>query len=282
MAEFMNFIRGGKPEDSPNKLFFIIKNDDVEELSKIKDLPKDKEFIPSIYDNSPLVYCPSLLAACAYFHSMKCFDYLLKNGFDPAQKDTMSYSMAHYAGISGNFEAFEAIEKKQEGINEFAKAAIKGLQNETFEKLQNYGPFEDGETALHYAALFNNFELAEKLINEKKCTINDKDECDDLPQHIAARAGNTEALLVIAKDDSFDPFAMNLADRTIFALAKKFMHLDTLKVIVNDLHANDNKYYGKQEMVSVDKIKIIQKIISGYDISDDDIEAIEEKYSEDY
>ena len=238
LSEFNAFLEG---EKKVYELYPIIKNDLVDELKKIKDLKKDQIYFPSIYDESPLVFCPSLLAAAAYFNANKCVEYLHNYGFSPKQEDLMGRSFAYFAGLSGNTRALEIVGKAEEMNGEFVSALIESQHNDLFLANPIRGPIEDSEYSLHIACIYNNFELAETILKQNLCDINQEDDCEDLPQHIAARAGNTECIIKLAMSPDFHFEAKNFAEINIYKLATQNKHKDLKNILASYMNLKPRK-----------------------------------------
>ena len=235
LQEFELFIN--KNEIKPQKYLDILREDKPDLIPT--DIDKEQEFYPSIFDSSPLVFCPSLISAAAYFKANKCVKKLLELGFSPDVTDQMGKSLPYFAGIAGNFEALEIVGLTQERLTVFIKAAIKTKQNVAFhlayEKVEDKDHiFDNGATILHKACAANNIELVKEFA--EKIDINTKDECDDLPQHIAARHNALESIILLSKLPTFDLEAKNYSGLTILDLAVNYGCVSTVASLVKNLH----------------------------------------------
>ena len=285
LSEFNSFINGDK---NVSKMFTILKNDLVDDLKNIKDLQKDQIYLPSIFDESPLNLCPSLLTAAAYFNANKCLEYLLSLGFSPQQKDLMGRSFYYYAGLSGNLHAIELVEKTKEGMDDFTIGLIISQHNDIYLANPLLGPFgENCENVLHVSSIYNNFELIDYVLKRNLCDINQPDEGCDLPQHLAARIGNVESIIKLALSPNFDIKAQNLSDKDIFQLAVVNLCVDLTNLIVNEMN-----YCNQMSVIEMFlnigsnlplKAKPIKKIIFAKDWKDENLpnQLEEEDYSSD-
>lgn len=218
----------------------IFQNDDADAITeeKIKDSPV---FFLSIFSQDLFLTPPPLLTAAAAYKANKCIQKLLQFGCKPDEKYLFEYDMFYFAGAVSNIEALDMLGRNEQRIKNFVRGAIKYGRNEIVKELNFYGPFDDGENALHVAALYNNYELIEYIIANKICSINDTSDFGDLPQHVAARRGCTEAIIKMGFSNDFDISAKNLANNDILGLATVFAHLDT-EVFLRDLVEFDPQF----------------------------------------
>ena len=237
--QFLDFIERG--DKTPSKWFTILINDDADSIPD-EGLDPETTFYPELCDKSPLAFCPSLIAAAAFFNANKCVEKLYKLGFSPDKEDQIHRSMCYYAGMSGNIRSLEIVGKTEERIKTFAYASIIHHRNEAFIASGYNGLFDEEMTSLHVAAQYNNYELVTKLM--ETIDVNVKDEFDDLPQHSAASYGSAESMLALAKSPSFDVEARNFCDMSSLELAVKNLSANLADLLHNSMKA------------TVDKVKI--------------------------
>lgn len=227
-TEFQLFIKGTK---RPQIMYQILRDDDVK---KIATADINQEFLPSIYDTSDLMnFCPSLLSAAIFFGANKCAELIVGKKPDFNQRDLKNRSVFHFAGFIGNISLVPKMSPTKANIRELTRAAIQSCRNFVFDKYKWSENYEDGQTAMHIAAIYNNHKLVAKMIKDG-CKVTVKDEGDDLPIHAAARYDSVEVIIRLASSPEFDVNALNLAEKTAFQLSVSNVSPDVFLLLIHD------------------------------------------------
>ena len=263
LNEFINFSQNN--QRIPYKYLQIFQEDKPELIPD--DVDKEEEFFPSIFDTSHIIFCPSLIAAAAYFKANKCVKKLFDLGFNIDYPDQFGKTLPYYAGLSGNYEAIKIVGETKERIKLFISGAIRGKQNEIFKEIyskwDNSEPlFKHGQTLLHKACSANNYKLVQDFIST--IDVNIKDEADDLAQHSAARKGSIEAFLSLTKAENFDLEARNFSDMSVFELAIKNSNVSLIRALAD----NFKPYIDKEKVTLIIKTsqsipQTLMKVLSG-------------------
>lgn len=127
--------------ENPDPLSTILRTDNLEKFQKyLKKTPikLDSKISASIYESNKLVRNCQLIEFCAFFGSVNCFEFLLKNGVKPTEK------LPSYAIAGGNQQIIDILDK-------IPDISFRGT--------------------LSYAIAFHRFNLFRWLFEEKRETI---------------------------------------------------------------------------------------------------------------
>ena len=198
-------------------LINTLKQDDPDKLQNMLDSFKNgvnyqicsfEEYVPRI-----LHFSSSLLMASAYFHSLKCIDYLLSNNANIEQKDAYGLSIVHIASLLGQLDIlqderfssldfnlvdwngkpplFYAIESKNLGCVKYLKES----KNVDINVTDNFG-----NNALHHTAYYGNSDIY-KYLKESGCNQLEN-KYHKIPFHIAVEKENFDVVKYLIEDDS--------------------------------------------------------------------------------
>jgi len=219
IKEFNNHVNG---EKSVNKLYSALLNDSVEDM---KANMTDR-YHCSIYEVSKVLqFMPSILSAALFYKAHKCASYLLENGADANQEDSLDRSAHFFAGASGDCFLIEKRKPDLPKMEEFITAAIQFRHNEIVMKLIDSYP---NLHYMHLACKFNNFILLDTLIKKNFKLAYEKDNFFDLPLHCAARMGSSECLVLLSVLPNFSHNVNNYSNVAPDILAMNYCRLDFL------------------------------------------------------
>ncbi|OHS93634.1 hypothetical protein TRFO_11624 [Tritrichomonas foetus] len=119
----------------------IIQRDDVAALREYAANPNfniNMKLMPSLFDSYIMASDhPPIIAYAAFHGAIKCFRYMLLNGADPRQTDTLKRTVVHYAIAGGSIELVRICEQERMNFDGALEESVKMYQFEIFEWLQS-------------------------------------------------------------------------------------------------------------------------------------------------
>jgi ankyrin repeat protein len=205
------------PKDS---LASILKNDDLEALSDVirsGNVKTDQRIFPALFVQCPAVQnSPTLLQFCAFFGSVRCFDFLLERNANLQKRDKSfpSLSLAQFAVAGGHSQIIEKL-KPSSDFKECIHIAARFHRTEYFDWLLSIrnditAKSPDFGTVMHQCAVSNNI-TGLSICFSDGALIDEHDEIGRTPLYFAAMYGSFDIAKVLISQPDIDINAQDVS-----------------------------------------------------------------------
>ena len=196
----------GYPSDS---LESIIKNDDVQTLQDRSQNERNFDINQEIklhsYECSAIPESnATLVQFAAYYGSMKCFRFLMKNA-DITVSKSPDFPTECFAIAGGNGEVIDSFIKRRCGFKDALKTVVSCHRYELFDTI--YAKNKD-KVAFHYAAASSNLSALVFFIEHgsdvNQVAPNDNEDIIETPLHFAAKFGRSDSTRLLLSHKKID------------------------------------------------------------------------------
>ncbi|KLI46273.1 ankyrin [Brachyspira hyodysenteriae] len=227
--------------------------DTVEALLKYKDINKEAKLPYKATLNNWYLGGATPLIVAAYVGNADIVYTLIEAGCDIRARDDIDGAMPiHVASANGNDDAvILLLEKDKTLVNEADKngndtplhwAAMKDKPS-TINVLLKYGADtkiqnSDGNTALHYAAMYASSDVIKNIVNADKSSVNTANNENMYPIHYAALENNVDALVSLVQDGKADVNIKDSNNDTALHYAAAYGNMDSVMSLVEKCSAD--------------------------------------------
>lgn len=207
--------------NNPNELAKILANDEITAFKPYfkKGFKINQRIPPSILEcNEILLNEPTLVQYAAYYGSMNCFDYLVKNGANLDLLDKNKVSIAQFVAASGNVELLSRLRSLKCNLEGALNFAVLYHRKEVFDYLtgQLNVTILESDTQLgsvmHQAVMSDNIGVLSLCFNEN-VSVNSRDHDNKTPLHIAMINENMYSICSLLNHKDIN---VNAKDKNMF------------------------------------------------------------------
>ncbi|EKV57225.1 ankyrin repeat-containing protein [Brachyspira hampsonii 30446] len=256
--------------------------DTVEALLNYKDINKEAKLpYKATLDNWYLGGATPLIVA-SYVGNADIVYTLIEAGCDIRARDDIDGAMPiHVASANGNDDTvILLLEKDKTLVNEADKngndtplhwASMKNKPS-TVNILLKYGADSkiqntDGNTALHYAAMYASSDVIKNIVNADKSSVNMSNNENMYPIHYAALENNVDALVSLVQDGKADVNIKDSNNDTALHYAAAYGNMDSVMSLVEKCYADktlkDSDGYTAADLASDNGYNNIANYLKG-------------------